>query len=217
MWADQGDGGVDLHHREPAPCCGDSVSLAGVRLLSHPQHIELGLKRRPIDHGGKGCIVDAHLPIPVFTAHARGPNTVDNRGYSPIPVGFRHSWRLVPKRNPIGRGGRTSGALCAMVACCTPASQQTQACGPWPSRRSDLVLGARVPQRCDSQRRAARSRGGGRRLYAAHNSAVACDHVLVVDAGVATLRKPVYDLKPVTAADVRSRRRCRDCRQAHRW
>jgi hypothetical protein len=44
------------------------------------------------------------------------------------------------------------------------------------------------------RRASGRSRLGGRRLYAAHNSAVGSEHILVVEAALATARKQVYDL-----------------------
>jgi hypothetical protein len=46
---DQHQRWVNLDHRQPTTCRGDRVAGSRVRLLSHPQRVELGLKRGPID------------------------------------------------------------------------------------------------------------------------------------------------------------------------
>ena len=47
----QREAGVDLDHGQPPPGRGDRVAFPGVRLLPHPQRVQLGLEGRPV--GGR--------------------------------------------------------------------------------------------------------------------------------------------------------------------
>jgi len=58
---DQRERRVHLDHRQPAACRGNRVALVGVRLLADPKGVELGLKRRPVDHDREPFACNFHL------------------------------------------------------------------------------------------------------------------------------------------------------------
>jgi hypothetical protein len=54
---------IHLDHRKPSAARGDRVAIPGVPLLADPQRVQLGLKRRPVDHGPDSGIVDPNFRL----------------------------------------------------------------------------------------------------------------------------------------------------------
>ena len=72
--------------------------------------------------------------------------SADNRGYAGIPLGFRHSWRLVPEKPAGDPGGRWPGdhygSGAPTRAATTPTAPAPSSVSTTPSRRASSAMAA---------------------------------------------------------------------------